>query len=52
MVTCEGEKKQWATTDEEWESCKGLIKGLYYDQRKPLKVVMEIMRREYNFHAT
>jgi hypothetical protein len=37
---------------EAWESYKSTIRGLYLEDRKPLKEVMAIMAEKYNFQAT
>ncbi|KAH6660934.1 Clr5 domain-containing protein [Truncatella angustata] len=44
-------QRRWATP-QEWDSYRGTITRLYWDQGRPLKDVGEIMRREYGFNAT
>ncbi|KAH7146844.1 Clr5 domain-containing protein, partial [Dactylonectria estremocensis] len=39
-------------TEEQWVRLQPHITKLYSDEAKPLKEVMEIMEREYDFHAT
>ncbi|KAH8673287.1 Clr5 domain-containing protein [Xylariales sp. PMI_506] len=41
----------WATADQ-WERHKEKIIDLYWDQDKPLKEVLETMKREHSFNAT
>ncbi|KAI1842486.1 hypothetical protein JX266_011381 [Neoarthrinium moseri] len=42
---------QWAGPTD-WEEKRGVITRLYSSENRPLKEVMEIMEREYGFHAT
>lgn len=37
---------------EDWKAHSDVIQNLYLTQRKPLREVMKIMERKYNFHAT
>lgn len=43
-------KDGWNKYD--WTSHKAMIKQLYMDERRPLKEVMAVMRRDYNLTAT
>jgi hypothetical protein len=46
-----GPKQQWASLAD-WEPYKEIITNLYFDQDRPLKAVIEIMREKYDFRAT
>ena len=39
-------------TNAEWEAKREVIKGLYINEGKTLREVMEIMESEYHFKAT
>jgi len=43
---------KWATTDEDWDTQRSLIKRLYLVEGKTLHEVMSIMEKEHNFKAT
>jgi hypothetical protein len=43
---------KWATSEKDWNSQRGVIKELYFQQDKTLKEVMAIMEREHLFKAT
>lgn len=43
--------KRWAKP-EDWERVKPFIKELYKDEMQPLKEVMSVMEKKYDFHAT
>lgn len=43
---------EWATSEEDWDGHKSLIKWLYIDQDITLKKLMSIMEHELHFKAS
>jgi Clr5 domain len=41
-----------AHTATEWDRKRSLITRLYFEEKKPLSKVQEILAAEHNFHAT